>query len=221
MMILAAVILLIGFIALAGMVSRVSQLGSQTTIENDQAILEEIGPLNDSMNSAICRLKESTISKAQVTDGVTTADSAVVTSATAAFVQADVGMVVSGAGLLPGSRIQSVESGSSITLTNAATTAGTGVTLRFVSCLAPGTTTTFNRGTTTSPTMEASVISVLEQLQSLEASRGLLMDWSLGCRDGVTTGQGQATVHLWDGTVWIEVKSSVMFARAACTTVTG
>ena len=53
MMLLAAVVLIIGFVALAGMVSRVSQLASQTTKEQDRPLLREIEPMLGAVNSAI------------------------------------------------------------------------------------------------------------------------------------------------------------------------
>lgn len=238
MMILSAVILLIGFIALAGMVSRVSQLGSQTTIESEQAILGEVGPLADSMNMAICRLKESTDSRTLIGNAVTDDGSPVVTFLTnpnPAFSAADIGMVVSGTGILPSSRIVAVTA-TSITLTEAATADSppAGTQIRFISCLPPGATTTFDLGLATSPTLDEAVTNVLEHLQALEASHGLFMDWTIGCfdldgdnNDPVTNpdpddiAAGQVTAHLWDGTVWLEVKSSVMFQRSTCTSITG
>ncbi|MFA5944909.1 MAG: hypothetical protein WC876_10640 [Candidatus Thermoplasmatota archaeon] len=56
MMILAAVLLVIGLIALAGMVARVNQLGSQTSVEADKAILNEVTPLQDSIDEVLCRI---------------------------------------------------------------------------------------------------------------------------------------------------------------------
>lgn len=59
MMILSAVILLIGFVALAGMMGRVNQLGTQTSTENDQTLLKEVGPMADSLETAISALRGS------------------------------------------------------------------------------------------------------------------------------------------------------------------
>lgn len=53
MMVLSAVLLVISFVALAAMVGRVNQLGSQTASESRKVILDEVGPLADSMNAAI------------------------------------------------------------------------------------------------------------------------------------------------------------------------
>lgn len=62
-------------------------------------------------------------------DGVTTNGSAVVTSATAAFTQGDVGATISGAGIPASTTIASVQSANSITLSANATATATGVTL--------------------------------------------------------------------------------------------
>jgi Tfp pilus assembly protein PilV len=53
MMLLAAVILVIGFVALAGMVSRVSQLASQASREQDHLLLREVEPMLGAVNAAI------------------------------------------------------------------------------------------------------------------------------------------------------------------------
>jgi hypothetical protein len=64
-----------------------------------------------------------------VTDGVTTSGSAVVTSATAAFTSADVGMLITGTGLSSAAYIASVQSATQVTLSANATATATGVTL--------------------------------------------------------------------------------------------
>ena len=64
-----------------------------------------------------------------VTDGVTTANSPVVTSATANFSQTDVGAAISGAGIPANATIASVQSASSATLSASATASATGVSL--------------------------------------------------------------------------------------------
>lgn len=64
-----------------------------------------------------------------VSDGVTVISDATVTSATAAFVASDVGMVVAGVGIPAGATIASINSASSIELSAAATASGTGLTL--------------------------------------------------------------------------------------------
>lgn len=63
-----------------------------------------------------------------VTDGVTTNTSTTVTSATAAFIQDDVGRPIAGTNIPAGAYLASVESGTSATLSAAATGSGTGVT---------------------------------------------------------------------------------------------
>jgi hypothetical protein len=64
-----------------------------------------------------------------VTDGVTTSGSPIVTSATAAFTSADVGMLITGPGLSSAAYIASVNSATQVTLTANATSTATGVSL--------------------------------------------------------------------------------------------
>lgn len=56
-MILAAVLLVVGLIALAGMVGRVNQLGSQTATEADKAILDEVVPLASALQDGIAEMR--------------------------------------------------------------------------------------------------------------------------------------------------------------------
>jgi hypothetical protein len=63
------------------------------------------------------------------TDGATTSGSATVTSATAAFTQADVGRTISGAGIPAGATIVAVGSATSITMSANATATASGVTI--------------------------------------------------------------------------------------------
>lgn len=53
MMLLTAIVLLIGFIALAGMVSRVSLLAQQAGREQDRPLLREVEPLQKGLNAAL------------------------------------------------------------------------------------------------------------------------------------------------------------------------
>jgi hypothetical protein len=53
MMLLAAVVLIIGFIALAGMVGRVGQLAGQSTKEQQRPLVREIEPMLGAVNLAI------------------------------------------------------------------------------------------------------------------------------------------------------------------------
>lgn len=151
MMILAAVLLVIGLIALAGMVARVNQLGSQTTVESNKAILGEVSPLAAALDVAVADLAASP----------------------------------------------------------------------------------FALTTATTPTLEQAIVSYVEHLQRLEAARGFILDYELTCT-GVTnksTGaggnaaQGIVVAHLSDGTVWVEVRSTVYFVRgatsASCASVYG
>ncbi len=57
MMMLAAVILLVGFIALAGMISRVGQLGLETGREQQRPLLLEVSPMMAGLDDAIGKLK--------------------------------------------------------------------------------------------------------------------------------------------------------------------
>lgn len=71
-----------------------------------------------------------------VTDGVTTTDSTTVTSATGAFSDSDIGSPIAGTGIPAATTIASVESSTSVTLSAAATAAGTGVTFTIGTALA-------------------------------------------------------------------------------------
>jgi len=71
-----------------------------------------------------------------VADGVTTNTDATVTSATAAFTQADKGKLIAGTGIPAGTTIATVTSATSIELSAAATATGTGVTLTIGATLA-------------------------------------------------------------------------------------
>lgn len=56
MMMLAAVVLVVGFIALAGMIARVGELGTQTGREQQRALLLEVGPMKEGLDDAMARL---------------------------------------------------------------------------------------------------------------------------------------------------------------------
>lgn len=71
-----------------------------------------------------------------VTDGVTTNTSTTITSATAAFVAADIGKPIAGTGIPANATIAAVASATSATLSAAATATGTGVTFTFGKALA-------------------------------------------------------------------------------------
>ena len=152
MMILAAVLLVIGLIALAGMVARVNQLGSQTSVEADKAILDEVPPVKDAIDASICRI----IRRPTPDCGATSL-------------------------------------------------------------------THFNLNATSYIKAEDAVRNSLEQLQRMEAGHGFWMDYELTCvgGSGGSTANGLAVVHLSDGTVWIEVRSTVVFPRANCISVYG
>lgn len=62
-------------------------------------------------------------------DGVTTINTKIVTSATAAFTAADVGKTISGTGIPGGATIVTVNSGTSVTTSANSTASGTGITI--------------------------------------------------------------------------------------------
>lgn len=78
-----------------------------------------------------------TYTAAQVTDAGTTNGSTTVTSATAGWTTQHEGLPISGPGIPNGTRIQSVQSSTQITLSKTATATATGVTLTFVSYATP------------------------------------------------------------------------------------
>ena len=73
-----------------------------------------------------------TAASATFADGVTTSGSPVITSATAAFKSTDVGLVVTGAGIPANTVILSVQSATSVTLSNNATVTATAVSITIV-----------------------------------------------------------------------------------------
>lgn len=277
MMILAAVLLVIGLIALAGMVARVNQLGTQTGVEADKAILDEVTPIQDALDAGIADLRGGRT----ITTGKTTSGSTVVESTVAAFVPQDVGRHITGTGIPTMATITGYTSATSITISAAATsTAASGATLN-IGLLTTGKTTTasavvestvaffvaadvgksisgngippdativtftdsthvvinapatvtaasgaqlsigrFALTSTTAPTLERAVVAMLEQLQRIETAHGIWMDWQLTCV-AADPARGQVVVHLSDGTVWVEVRSSVPFTRSGCSSITG
>lgn len=60
MMLLAAVVLILAFLALSAMVSRVSQLASVTSQEQDRPILLEVGTLRDAVDELLTELQAAT-----------------------------------------------------------------------------------------------------------------------------------------------------------------
>lgn len=215
MMILSAVILVLAFIALAGMVARVSQLASQTTSENDRVILSDVAPLATALDASICRLKDSTTASRTVASVTVTSGSTAVSqpAATANFATADVGMAVTGTGIPGGTRIVSV-SGDTATLSQAATASGS-VSLTFGACLPSGATTDLNLGSATTPRLEDAVREVLGHMEAIEAQHGYWMESSVACWTGLA-GMGRATVAISDGSVWVEFRSTVPFAMSGC-----
>lgn len=219
MMILSAVVLVLAFIALAGMVARVSQLASQTTAESDRVILSDVAPLAAALDASICRLKDSTLTSRTVASVTYSTAGGVTTlrqpSGTADFAARDVGMEVSGTGIPAGTRILSV-SGDDAVISQAAT--GASGTVTFASCLETGTTTDLNLGAATTPRLEDAVREVLGHMEALEAQHGFWMTWSVDCWSGTPdpAGMGRATVAISDGTAWVRFRSTVPFAMSGC-----
>lgn len=218
MMILAAVLLVIGLIALAGMVARVNQLGSQTAVEADKPILGEVGPLSDALETGLFVLAD-----ARPVTGITTA----VASTSLTFDSGDpiladeVGSAIQGTGIQPGTTIVAV-SGTTATLSAPATVAVSGPTAEVQVGF-------FALSASTTPTLEQAVAAYLEQVQRIETARGYVMDYELTCV-GVTdktTGaggnaaQGYVVAHLSDGTVWLEIRTFTTFVRSTCASAYG
>lgn len=224
MMILAAVLLVIGLIALAGMVARVNQLGSQTAVESNQPILGELPPLADAIEDGVAELLDGrTVASVTGTAGNPTLTGPSVAGG-AGFRSTDVGQAVTGPGIPLAARV----------LTYAELGGFTTVTL---SAAPPGAVSgnvvvgRFALSTSTTPTLEDGIVAMLEQLQRVEAGHGFIMDYELTCT-GVTnrltgaggnTAQGIVIAHLSDGTVWAEVQTSAAsyFARTSCASVYG
>jgi hypothetical protein len=301
MMILAAVLLVIGLIALAGMVARVNQLGTQTGVEADKAILDEVTPIQDALDAGIGDLRGGRSFTACW--GLTTATTQVTTT-TAQFSQQDEGRHVTGTNIPAQTYILDYRSPTLVILSAATTSPGaqgscssgygegtlavdqfTGIaTASAIGCTVCTSTVTASSGffltspsllespdigkrvtgaglpegatvsavtsstvatlncptactavasstmsigrfaltPTTAPTLERAVVGMLEQLQRIETSHGIWMDYQLTCV-AADPARGQVIVHLSDGTVWVEVRSSVTFTRdgGTCATVTG
>lgn len=207
-MMLSAIVLLVGFLALAGMVARVNQLGTQTGTEARHAVLDEAGPLKRSIDNGLARLANRTLSSC-----CTWAAGLTLTSSTDVFSASDVGLRVTGGNIPAGSKITAVANARSASVSQALAAQGSATTINI---WRPG----FALTTATRPTAEAAAVSMLEQIQLSEAGHGLWMDWQIGCV-GNDPAKGQVIADLSDATVWVEMPSTVTFARADCTVVRG
>lgn len=217
MMILSAVILLLAFIALAGMVARVSQLAARTTAESDRVILSDVAPLADAIDESICRLKSSATTTLQATGTDWTSGATTITGVTGvSLASTHVGMFVVGNGLPSGTRILAVLSASSATISQATTAVGNNVPISLTPCLAQGTTSSFSLGPATTPRLQDAVDEMLAHLAALEAQHGFLVEWSFECRVAGDASTGRAVVSLTDGSVWLQFRSTVPFTLAAC-----
>ena len=216
MMMLSAVLLLIGFVALAGMVARVNQLGTQTTTESRKSVLAESGPLQDALDGGLSALAKRTAS-ATVTSG-----SVFITASAPVFSATDVGLFVSdpGAVKIPaGTKITAVSSATAATMSNPGSASGTvTITLRRAG---------FSLDTTTTPTLDTAVVSFLEELRKVEAEHGLLMGYDIpsdatGGAFGSSCASTKVVVRLADGDVKVQIQSTVAFARAGgCADIQG
>jgi hypothetical protein len=211
-MVLAAVLLVIGLIALAGMVSRVNQLGSQTAVEADKAVIDEVLPLQHSLDLTVSTLASrnvTLVSSVTAPLGVTT-----IRAASGTFADTDVGLRISGTGITVATKIASVTS-SEYAVLNRSATMTVGQTYVIYK---PG----FALRQTTVPTLDGALVSALEQLQSLQAAHGYWLDYTLTCTTPANTNTGLVLLRITDGSVWVELRSSAPFARpAGCPTVTG
>lgn len=72
MMMLGAIVLVLGFLALAGMIARVQMVGSQTGREQQRPVLLEVAPMKEGLQDAI-----SGLSAAGYTPGTAAYDAAV------------------------------------------------------------------------------------------------------------------------------------------------
>lgn len=148
-----------------------------------------------------------------VTDGVTTSGSAAITSATAAWVDDDLGKPISGTGIPAGTTLLSIQSATNATMSANASASGTGVTFTVGIALAaasyPATLKPFkfNHGSVT-------VNGVAQKVKQLTVSgdNGLDTDrWFLG-----QLGRDQpleAGLHAYDGSFEIEFSSMTQMQR--------
>jgi hypothetical protein len=207
MMMLSAVVLLVGFLALTGMVARVNQLGTQTGTEARQAVLDEAGPLQRSIDNGLARLSNRTFTNC------CTWTASKITSTTAIFTAADVGLTVkggSGAGTLPRGTVITAITSSTVASINVTSTLTQG-SLTTLNVWRPG----FTLKATTTPTAETAAVQMLEQLQLVEAGHGLWMDWQVSCASAAAT-TANAIATLSDGIVWLQIQSMVAIPVASC-----
>lgn len=149
-----------------------------------------------------------------VTDGVTTNASTTVTSATAPFVQDDVGKPISGTGIPASTTIASVESTTSATLSAAATASATGLTFTFgLALTSPSLTSgiapmTYRGGTAT---MAGSAVDVEEI--TIAGDNGLADDRLFLGNGGTIKEPLEEDLRKYDGTIKTEYWSDVMHRR--------
>lgn len=228
MMMLSAVLLLIGFVALAGMVSRVSQLGTQTTTESRRSVLTEAGPLQDALDTTLSTLarRNATVT-VTVSNGIVTATVTSPANPPGFFASSDVGLSIvqcttaspltgcpkTGALVPVGTTITAVASPTVATLS--AGSAGTGLIVKVSKA-------GFSLDAGTTPSAGQATVSALEQLRRDEAEKGLLMGYDLltGYYNAAGTlvsdcGHAQVLVRLSDGEVKTELRSSVLIPRSA------
>lgn len=149
----------------------------------------------------------------QVTDGVTTSSSTTITSATASWVQDDVGKPISGTGIPSSTTIASVQSSTSATLSAAATATGTGVTFTIGIALAsasyPSTLKPF-KGNMGTLTLGGSAVPVKNW--SMQRQSGLATDrYFLGSR--YRSVPIENALHGISGTIETEYRDPTLYRR--------
>lgn len=208
MMMLSAVLLLIGFVALAGMVARVNQLGTQTTTESRKAALADSGALQDALDGGLSTLAKRAATATWTAAAANVASTVTVSSPTTFFAAVDVGRTVTGTGLPADTTLVSVVSATSATIRSPTAaipvqSTGTALTLKKAG---------FALDSTTTPTLDAAVVAFLEQLQKVEAEHGLLLGYDV---TSTSCSASQVILRLSDSDIKVEVRSSVLIPRAA------
>lgn len=149
-----------------------------------------------------------------VTDGVTTNTDATITSATAAFTDADVGTPISGTGIPAGAYIATVTSATSAELSAVATADGTGISFTIGMALGSASYTsgiqpfTFTNGAITLGGSSANVKSfTLSGKNTLDADRRFLGG------NGMTAEPLEAGLREYSGTMTVEFNDTTNYER--------
>jgi len=170
-----------------------------------------------------------------VTDGVTTNNSANVTSATAAFTAADVGKAISGTGIPQGSAILSVTNATTVVITSNATSSGSGLTLiigtnqdaildNFVDTLPASVTyvagtAEFNGVATTDPVVSGSTLTFIGPF-TVPASSSRSLTYDVSFPAGMSVGPKLNSVVGAIGSILIDTTATTLDNTPATATVT-